>query len=138
MIRPRTLRGWGFVLVFIPIVGAALYRLVPGMGYEKHTVWMTLLFASTAFGNGFFEELLWRGVYRVTFPSSVPLRFIWPTVAFALWHYAPGVASANASVWGLIIGAAALGSVPRLLAEQTNSIFWPIVAHTVGGSIMVL
>jgi membrane protease YdiL (CAAX protease family) len=99
---------------------------------------MTILYVSTAFGNGLFEELLWRGVYMELFPHSIPLRFVVPTIAFALWHYAPGAASANENVWGLIIGAAALGVVQSLLAKQTDSVWWPIVAHTIGGLIMVL
>ncbi len=138
LIRPRSLHGWSLALLFIPIAGASLYRLVPGMGYEKQALWMTLLYISTAFGNGFFEELLWRGVYMDLFPDSIPLRFVWPTIAFALWHYAPGAVSANENVWGLIIGAAALGFVQSLLAKQTNGIWWPIVAHSIGGLIMVL
>lgn len=138
LLRPKPLHGWGFALVLIPIAGAALYRLVPGMGYEKQALWVTILYVSTAFGSGFFEELLWRGVYMELFPYSITFRFVLPTIAFALWHYAPGVASANENVWGLIIGAAALGVVQSLLAKQTDSVWWPIVAHTIGGLIMVL
>jgi membrane protease YdiL (CAAX protease family) len=138
LIRPRPLHRWGFALLLIPVFGASLYRLVPGIGYEKQALWITLLYVSTAFGNGFFEELLWRGVYMEMFPNSIPLRMVFPTIAFALWHYAPGAVSANENVWGLIIGAAALGSVQSLLAKQTNGIWWPIVAHASAGLIMVL
>jgi len=97
-----------------------------------------MLCVSTAFGNGLFEELLWRGVYMELFPRSIPLRFVWPTVAFALWHVAPGSVSGNANVWGFIAGAAALGVAQSLLAKRTGGVFWPIVAHAVGGLIMVL
>jgi hypothetical protein len=41
-------------------------------------------------------------------------------------------------VWGLIIGAGAFGFVLSLLAKQTNGIWWPIVARTLGRLIMVL
>jgi len=138
LLRPRPLSGRGAALVLTPILGAALYRLVPGIGYERQALWMILLYVSTAFGNGFFEELLWRGVYMELFPHRIDLRMIWPTVAFALWHYAPGVASANRNVWGLIAGAAALGFVQSLLAKRTNGIWWPSVAHSLAGLIMVL
>lgn len=76
LIRPTPFRGRGLVLLFIPLVGAGLYRLVPGIGYEKRAVWMTVLYVSTAFGSGFFEEHFWRGVYlhfssnRTLFGSS--------------------------------------------------------------------
>lgn len=138
LVRPTPLRGSGVALFFVPLVGAALYRLVPGIGYEKRGLWMMALYASSAFGNGFFEELLWRGVYLHLFPDRILLRMVWPTLGFALWHYAPSVASANENVWGLIIGAGALGFVLSLLARQTNSLWWPIAAHTIGGLIMVL
>jgi hypothetical protein len=42
---------------------AALYKLIPGMDYEKPNVWIFLLLLSTNLGNEFFEEVLWLGVY---------------------------------------------------------------------------
>lgn len=138
LVRPQLLPGRTLLLLLIPVIGAALYRLVPGIGYEKHALWMTILYASTAFGNGFFEEILWRGVYMDLFPDRILMRIVWPSIGFGLWHYAPGAASANENVWGLIIGAGAFGFVLSFLAKQTNGVWWPIVAHSLGGLIMVL
>ena len=43
-----------FILLLIPLVGAALYRLVPGMEYKKPLLWIFILLISTNLGNGFF------------------------------------------------------------------------------------
>lgn len=86
LVRPEPLRGWGFVLLLIPLLRASLYRLVPGMGYEKHAFRMVVLCASTAFGDGFFKEIFWRGVYMNPCPNRILMRFVCPTIAFALWH----------------------------------------------------
>ncbi len=96
-----------------------------------------LLLLSTAFGNGFFEEVLWRGVYMQLFPENYFFRIIWPSTWFALWHYVPGSVSPSGNVIGLIIGAGFLGVYSSYLAKWTNTIWWSIVAHTLGGIIMV-
>jgi len=49
------------LLIAIPLLGAVAGRFILG-GYEKESVWIALLLFSTPFGNGFFEEVLWRGV----------------------------------------------------------------------------
>jgi len=110
-------------------------RIILG-GYEKESVWIALLIFSTPFGNGFFEEVLWRGVYARIFPDSLFLRMIWPSVWFALWHYVPGsVFSGNPL--GLMIGAGLMGLYLSYLTKKTNSVWWAIVFHTVGGFIMI-
>jgi membrane protease YdiL (CAAX protease family) len=138
LIRPTRLNLSTLLLVLVPVVGASLYRLVPGMEYEKPSVWMLLLVLSTTLGNGFFEEVLWRGVYMELFPHSILFRIVWPTLWFGLWHYAPGSISPNGNPLGLMIGSCLMGFVLSFLATRTGTVFWTIVAHTVGGIIMVL
>jgi len=58
--------------------------------------------------NSFWEEVLWRGVYITLFPDSRWWGIVWPTVWFALWHYAPGSVSPLADVRMLMIGAGVL------------------------------
>jgi membrane protease YdiL (CAAX protease family) len=138
LIRPTRLNLSTLLLVLIPVVGASLYRLVPGMDYEKPSVWVLLLVLSTTLGNGFFEEVLWRGVYMELFPHSILFRIVWPTIWFGLWHYAPGSISPNGNPLGLMIGSGLMGLVLSFLAKRTGTVFWTIVAHTIGGIIMVL
>jgi len=136
LIRPRKPDKKILFLIAIPLLGAVAGRILLG-GYEKESVWIALLLFSTPFGNGFFEEVLWRGVYVKLFPNNVFFWMIWPSVWFALWHYAPGsVSSGNPS--RLIIGAGVMGLYLSFLARKTNTVWWGIVVHTVGGIIMVV
>ncbi|MGD8966306.1 MAG: CPBP family intramembrane metalloprotease [Anaerolineae bacterium] len=137
MIRPQRLTVGVLLLILVPLIGAALYRLVPGMEYEKPSAWILLLLLSTSLGNGFFEEVLWRGVYMELFPDSILLRIVWPTIWFALWHYAPGSVAPDGNVLGLIIGSGVMGFYLAFLAKRTGTIWWTIVAHTIGGMIMI-
>ena len=55
LIRPHRPTLKILLIILIPLVGALTTRLfVPGMGYEKESVWILLLLLSTPFGNGFF------------------------------------------------------------------------------------
>jgi membrane protease YdiL (CAAX protease family) len=125
------------VLVIFPALMAAGYKLVTGMHYEISNAWILLLLLSTSVGNGFFEEILWRGVYLRLFPESVFFRLIWPTTWFALWHYIPGSVAPDGNVIALIVGAGFFGFYLGFLARSTNTVWWCIVAHIFGGIVMV-
>ena len=137
LIRPRKPSWRILLLLAVPLAGALAVSLMPGMGYEKQSVWILLLLLSTAFGNGFFEEVLWRGVYARLFPNSVFFGIVWPGVWFALWHYVPG-SVLHGNVAGLMIGSGVMGLYLAWLTRKTGTIWWAIVAHTVGGIIMIL
>jgi len=138
IIQPQRINLKIFLLVIFPLLMAALFKFIPGMDYEKPDVWVFLVLLSTNFGNGFFEELLWRGVYMSVFPNSIIFRIVWPSVWFALWHYAPGSVHSDGNVIGLIIGSGLMGFYLSWLARKTDSIWWTIVMHTLGGFIMIL
>jgi membrane protease YdiL (CAAX protease family) len=138
IIRPQKPNLTVILLVLFPIGMAALSKLILGMGYSKPKLWIWLLYISTAFGNGFFEELLWRGVYLVLFPNRILFQIIWPSIWFALWHYAPGSVSANANPLGLIIGAGMFGFLLSFLAKKTGTVWWGIVAHALGGMVIII
>jgi len=138
MIRPRKPSVKILLLVLFPLLMAALYKLIPGMEYEKPSMGILLLLLSSCFGNGFFEELLWRGLYLYLFPNSILYKMVWPSVWFALWHYVPGSVSSGGNVLGLMIGSGLMGFYLSFLVHKTGTIWWAIVAHTLGGIIMVL
>lgn len=138
LVRPQRLTLQIFILLLIPLVGAGLYRLVPGMEYDRPTVLISLILLATTFGNGFFEELLWRGLYLELFPKNVWLGMIWPSLWFAFWHYAPGSVSPDGSPWGLMIGSGFMGFYLSFLSRKTGTIWWTILMHTIGGLIMIL
>lgn len=135
LIQPQKPDKKILLLVAIPLLGALAARIILG-GYEKEGVWIALLILSSPFGNGFFEEVLWRGVYVRLFPDHLFYRMIWPSGWFALWHYAPGsVSSSNPA--GLMIGAGVMGLYLSYLTKKTDTLWWAIVVHTLGGIIMV-
>lgn len=140
LIRPQKISGKVLLLLAVPLIGAIGAKLVPGMGsYEKESILLAILVVSTAFGNGFFEELLWRGVYTKLFPTNLFFRMIWPGVWFGLWHYIP-VSISNGELTGLIgmmVGPMMMGLYFSYLTKKTNTLWWAIVAHVVGGIIMV-
>ena len=136
--QPRRLTPQIFLLVLFPLLMATLYKFIPGMDYEKQSVWIFLLLLTSPIANGFFEELLWRGVYMSHFPDSIVFRIIWPSVWFAIWHYAPGSISSNGNVIGLIVGSGLMGLYLAFLARKTDTIWWGILVHTIGGFIIIL
>lgn len=137
LVRPQKPDLTTLVLVAFPVLMAAGYKLVTGMHYETPNAWLLLLLLSTSVGNGFFEEVLWRGVYLRLFPESVFFRLIWPATWFALWHYIPGSVAPDGNVIALIVGAGFFGFYLGYLAKRTNTVWWCIVAHVFGGVVMV-
>jgi membrane protease YdiL (CAAX protease family) len=123
--------------VLLMLVLASFYRLVPDMTYEKPSTATLLLLLSSTLFNGFFEELLWRGVYWTLFPHSALWGIVWPTLWFALWHYVPGSMNPAARPLGLMVGSGLMGFYLSYLARRTGSIVWTMIAHTLGGVIMV-
>jgi len=141
LVRPKKISKKVLLLLAVPMVGTICAKLVPSMGeYEKETILIGILVISTAFGNGFFEEILWRGVYAKLFPENIFFRMIWPSICFGLWHYIP-VSVNNGELTGLVgmmVGPTMMGLYFSYLTRKTNTLWWAIIAHTVGGLIMVL
>ena len=141
LIRPQKPAVVVILPISIILLGALAARLfVPGMEYEKQSVWILLPLLSTAFGNGFFEEVLWRGVYFTLFPNKIFYMMIWPTIWFAIWHYVPGsILHDNLTgLMGLMAGSGLMGLLLSYMTKKTNTLWWSILAHTIGGIIMVV
>lgn len=138
LIRPRrpttTLTAH---VAFVVAMAAAVRFLVPGTAYDKPTAGVVLLLVISTFANGLFEELLWRGVYLDVFPRSRWLRVMWPSVWFGLWHLVPGSISADGPHVAMVIGPVLMGLYLAFLAKKTGSVWWPILAHTLGGLVMI-
>jgi membrane protease YdiL (CAAX protease family) len=138
LIRPKRPNVKIVLLVIFPLVMTVIFRVLTGTRYTKPSILWTILLLSTAFGNGFFEEILWRGVYLSFFPKSIFYSIIWPAFWFAIWHYIPGSLSPNANVIGLMIGSGLFGFYLGFLARGTGTIWWCIVCHILGGILMVV
>ena len=140
LIRPQKPNRKVLLLVAIPLLLTAIVRFIPGMEYEKESVWILFLLISTTLGNGFFEEVLWRGVYVKLFPNNIFYRMIWPSFWFAIWHYVPGsVLHENViGLIGLMVGSGMMGLYLSYLTKKTNTLWWSIVTHFLGGIIMIV
>ncbi len=125
-------------LLIIPTMGSLSYKMIPGMDYGQTSLGLALLMISTAFGNGFFEEVLWRGAYMELFPQNLFFRIVWPSTWFALWHFVPSSISASSNVVALMVGSGIFGFYLSYLAWKTNTIWWSILAHMAGGVIMTV
>jgi len=137
LIRPQKPDFKIILLVTIPLVITLIGRFIPSMEYEKPTIWIFLLLIVTAFGNGFFEEVFWRGVYLHFFTDNIVFRMILPSLWFGIWHYAPGSVMSD-SVITLMIGAGIFGLFLSYLAKRNNTIWWPIITHFLSGIIAVV
>jgi len=124
-----------FMLIIYPalaFLGRNTLNKAPRSNREK-----TLLVFVTIM-NSFWEEVLWRGVYITLFPDSRLWGAVWPTVWFALWHYAPGSVSPLTDVRTLMIGAGVLGASLSWLSWKTQSIRSAALSHILGGLAQVL
>jgi membrane protease YdiL (CAAX protease family) len=139
MLRPRrpTVRVIGLIAFPVLMAGAVLF--IPGMGYEKLSAGVLLLLLSTTIGNGVFEETLWRGIYLDLFRERRFWRVAWPSIWFGLWHMIPVSVNAEtfAEVLPTVIGSMFFGLYLAFLAKKTDSVWWPMVAHLLGGIVMV-
>ena len=91
-----------------------------------------ILSAALAGVNGPLEELLWRGTYVRIFRESRLLGYVYPTIGFALWHFAPLTVFPNRMPGGnavFVMVSGVLGLLWGWVAFETRSIRWTGVAH---------
>lgn len=138
LVRPRraTRQALGHV-GFMVALATAVRFLIPGMEYTKVSTGAAILLAISPFANGVFEELLWRGVFLAAFPSNAWLRVVWPSVMFGLWHLVPTSISPEGPQVTMVIGPTLMGLYLAWLSKRTGTIWWAILAHTVGGLVMI-
>lgn len=138
LIRPRsaTPQSLGHVAFFIALAAAVRF-FIPGMEYTTATTGAAVLLAISPFANGVFEELLWRGVFLAAFPTNVWLRVVWPSVMFGLWHLVPGMMSEGGPQIAMVVGPTLMGFYLAWLSHNTGTVWWAVVAHTLGGIVMV-
>ena len=135
---PRRLKLKLIPFIIFPMVMALIFSYLSGIEYKQTNLLALILFVITVFGNGIFEEILWRGVYMELYPKNYFLRFIYSTIWYALFHFASGSLSSNSNVLGLVIGSAFFGIFLALLAKWTNTIWWSILCHILGGFVMMV
>ncbi len=125
---------WFMLIIFPLFAFLGRYTLHKS---QRSTREKTLLVFVTIM-NSFWEEVLWRGVYITLFPDNRWWSMVWPTLWFALWHYAPGSISPLADARTLMMGAGVLGASFSWLALKTQSIRTAALSHILGGLAQAL
>lgn len=119
----------GVASLLLPVLIAPVFT---GMtGRLRRLTWGAAV-ASVLFAvvNGTTEELLWRGVYLTVFADAPLWGYVYPAVAFGLWHIAPQVVEpAAGGPLRFSIAAIFLGLALGWTALQTGSILLPVAAH---------
>ena len=121
-----------FVLLAWPLAFPLFFRFLPGV---RQAGARTLL-ASGALGLviGVTEEALWRGVYGRVFPDSVALGYLYPSIAFGLWHIAPQSVATNQAPGGavsFVVYSVLLGLSYGYYARRRGSICEVTIAHCI-------
>lgn len=137
LISPQNFKLKIIPAIIFPVVMALIFRLLSGIEFNKTNIVGILFLVITAFGNGTFEEILWRGVYMELYPKNNFLRIIYSTIWYALFHFASGSISPNSNTVSLVIGSAFFGIYLALLAKWTNTIWWSILSHILGAFVMI-
>lgn len=125
--RPNWL---GLVFLFVPLLLGYGYAFPKAIGQANFTI--ILLSALIAITNGTLEELLWRGAYLSVFEDNWFLGYVYPSVGFAVWHYAPQSIFPNTAPGGnlsLVIVAGLVGLLWGWSAKKTGSIRWATISH---------
>ena len=139
LLRPRKPTWQIAALIAFPLAMAGVVLLRPDMGYEKRSIGVLLLLLSSTLGNGLFEETLWRGVYLELFRNQRSWRVWWAGTWFGLWHIIPVSIDADSfvAVIPMVIGSMLFGYYLAFVAKRTDTVWWPMVAHILGGIVMV-
>jgi uncharacterized protein len=126
--RPRLPQpGWLWAgLLAVPVVGGLATVWVPALATV--TLAAVSLAVVIAVVNATCEEILWRGVYAELFAGRWIAGWLYPAVAFTLWHISPAAATGGRPV-AFWFGVGFIGLVFGWVAYRTASIRWTTFAH---------
>jgi len=134
---PRKLKMKLIPLIVFPLLMTFIFKYFSRTEYNKINILGAILLVITAFGNGIFEEILWRGAYMELYPNNNFMRIIYSTIWYAMFHFASGSLSSNSNILGLVIGSVFFGIYLVFLAKWTDTIWWSILCHILGGLVVV-
>jgi len=120
----------GWLLLAIPVIIYPAFYL-PEV-WQQITLTVVLLSLLVALVNGTLEELLWRGTYVTAFPDNRFLGYLFPSVAFGVWHVAPYAALPEFEAAGAVMGIAGgtlFGLCWGWVAWKTGSIRLAAISH---------
>lgn len=119
-------------LLILPLAFPLLLRFIPKLAETNATVLVVSLVIGIAIGVS--EEILWRGVYVRLFSDNFWLGYVYPSIAFGIWHIAPQSIAGNTQPGGalsFIVYATLLGLLYGLYTWKTGSIRDTTLSHIV-------
>jgi membrane protease YdiL (CAAX protease family) len=78
------------------------------------------------------EEMFWRGTFVTVFPTSWVWGYLYPSIGFGYWHFAPQVIFPSQMPGGAFTFATmsiGMGLTFGWVAKKTGSIRWTTIAH---------
>jgi membrane protease YdiL (CAAX protease family) len=120
----------GVILLVLPCLLGYGYAFPRAIGQAD--ILIVVLSAALALTNGTLEELLWRGTYLKAFSGNWLLGYVYPSLGFAVWHFAPQDVAPNRASGGRLSFVAAAGVVGLMwgwVARGSGSILWPAISH---------
>lgn len=96
---------------------------------------LILLAVPLATVNGVCEEILWRGLYVRLFPGNPWLAILYPSLGFALWHFAPQAIFPAENVIAFVVSTFFLALPYAYIAYRTDSAKWTAISHSLSGSL---
>jgi len=133
--RSTTFMNW--LVASIPVIFTLIGMMFVLEKVERSFV-QALIWIGMGIGNGIFEEILWRGTYSDLFPNNFVFGWLWPSIWFAIWHFAPGSLSQNRPVFMLVGGALFFGLCWGWVSYKTKSILLTSVSHFLSGFVQLL
>jgi membrane protease YdiL (CAAX protease family) len=119
-------------LLLLAVPPAVGYSLAFPRALAQANKKIVLTSAVQALVNASAEELLWRGTYMAVFPENPALGYLYPTLGFAMWHYAPQVVFPSRYPGGatsFVVSAGLFGLLWGHLASRNGSIRWSTISH---------
>jgi hypothetical protein len=119
----------GLAVLVLPVLAAPFFTgMLRQWGSQRlAVVLVSLLFAAV---NGAGEEILWRGVFVSVFPENILWAYIYPAIAFGLWHLSPQVVHpAEGGALKFAFSAIFLGLAYGWVAYSTGSILLTTISH---------
>jgi membrane protease YdiL (CAAX protease family) len=119
-------------LLLLAVPPAVGYSLAFPRALAQANKKIMLASASQGLVNASAEELLWRGTYQAVFPKSLALGYLYPSLGFAVWHYAPQVVFPSRYPGGataFVASAGLFGLLWGCMAYRDDSIRRSVISH---------
>jgi membrane protease YdiL (CAAX protease family) len=119
-------------LLLLAVPPAVGYSLAFPRALARANKKIMLASGALALVNATAEEVLWRGVYTATFPNRLVLGYLYPTVGFALSHYAPQSVFPSRYPGGassFVLSAGLFGLLWGRVAFRSGSVGLTILSH---------